>query len=74
MSLVLLTSNWKIVKKGCPQGSTFGPVMWNIFQNDLPVQVMEAAISMYMPMIIKSTRLVNQVWEWKRNFYRMEKG
>ena len=41
------TSDWKIVKKGCPQGSTFGPVMWNIFQNDLPLQVMEAGISMY---------------------------
>ena len=42
-----VTSDWKIVKKGCPQGSTFGPVMWNIFQNDLPMQVMEAGISMY---------------------------
>ena len=42
-----VTSDWKTVLKGCPQGSTFGPVMWNIFQNDLPMQVREASISMY---------------------------
>ena len=43
-----VTSDWKTVLKGCPQGSTSGPVMLNIFQNDLPMQVMEASISMYV--------------------------
>lgn len=34
-----LTSDWKTVLTGCPQGSTFGPLMLNIFQNELPMQV-----------------------------------
>ena len=29
------TSSWKCVKRGCPQGSSFGPLLWNLFQNDL---------------------------------------
>ena len=41
------TSDWKTVVKGCPQCSTFGPLMWNIFQNDLPRQVVGTDISMY---------------------------
>ena len=52
-----ITSDWKTVLKGCPQGWTFGPVMWNTCQNDLSMQVMEASISMYAE-IIKSTWLV----------------
>ena len=28
-------SSWKSVRKGCPQGSSFGPLLWNLFQNDL---------------------------------------
>lgn len=41
------TSDWRTMVKGCPQGSTFGPLMWNIFQNDLPRQVVTTNISMY---------------------------
>ena len=26
---------WKAVKRGCPQGSSLGPVSWNFYQNDL---------------------------------------
>ena len=37
----------KIVVKSCSQRSTFGPLLRNIFQNDLPRQVKEASISMY---------------------------
>ena len=41
-------SDGKIILKRCPQRSTFGPIMWNIFQNNLlPMQGMEASISMY---------------------------
>ena len=30
-------SDWVEVKRDCPQGSTFGPHMWNIFQNDMNI-------------------------------------
>ena len=31
-----MTSDWVVVKRGCLQGSTFGPLIWNIFKNDMP--------------------------------------
>ena len=33
--IVSVTSTWKPLERGCPQGSNFGPLLWNIFQNDL---------------------------------------
>ena len=39
----ILSSAWKLdVKKCCPQGSSFGPLLWNIFQNDLFFEVKTA--------------------------------
>ena len=40
-------SDWVVMKRGCPQGSTFGPLMWNIFQNDLPNIISDANVPMY---------------------------
>ena len=40
------TSSWKCVKRGCPQGSSFGPLLWNLFQNDLTF-VMQSNVSMF---------------------------
>jgi hypothetical protein len=40
------TSTWKWVKRGCPQGSAFGPTLWNLFQNDL-TYVMKSSTYMY---------------------------
>ena len=41
------TSEWKTAVRGCPQGSNFGPLMWNIFQNDLVYSIDQSRISMY---------------------------
>jgi len=30
-----ITSEWREIDRGCPQGSNFGPLIWNIYQNDL---------------------------------------
>ena len=42
-------SDWRKTKKGCPQGSNFGPLMWNIFQNDLMynIQTDKCSVMMY---------------------------
>ena len=42
-----VTSNWKDAVRGCPQGSSFGPLLWNIFQNDMTYIVNDASLSMY---------------------------
>ena len=42
-----MTIDWVVVKRGCLQGSTFGPLMWNIFQNDMPNIISDANVSMY---------------------------
>ena len=30
-----VTSSWKKIKRGCPQGSSLSPMVWSIYQNDL---------------------------------------
>ena len=44
-----VTSGWKSVVRGCPQGSSLpelGPLIWNMFQNDLVFNI-DANISIY---------------------------
>ena len=40
------TSSWKYVDRGCPQGSSFEPLLWNIYQNDL-TYITKSRISMF---------------------------
>ena len=42
-----VTSTWKEQLRGCPQGSPLGPLLWNIFQNDLPLNVHTSNLFMY---------------------------
>ena len=40
-------SKWIEQKRGCPQGSSFGPLLWNLFQNDLSLHRQSASLFMY---------------------------
>ena len=42
-----VTSTWKEMIRGCPQGSSFGPLMWNIFQNDMAYCIKNEDLMMY---------------------------
>ena len=41
------TSEWREMTRGCPKGSSFGPLMWNIFQNDLALHINSGKLNMY---------------------------
>ena len=41
------TSEWKDINRGCPQRSTFGPLLRIIFQNDLTFNVCNCPLSLY---------------------------
>ena len=48
MKLGSVTSQWKNTIRGCPQGSSFGPLLWKsyAFRNDL-AYITEEEISIY---------------------------
>ena len=41
------SSGWYTTTRGCPQGSAFGPLLWNVFQNDLHFSTDENRLFMY---------------------------
>ena len=41
------TSEWKCMRRGCPQETAFGPLLWNMFQNDMSFHVKESDLIMY---------------------------
>ena len=55
-------SDWIISNRGCPQGSSFGPLLWNIFQNDMTYEIKKCA-----QMIISCLCLGNQSKKWRKN-------
>ena len=42
-----LHSTWKEQTRGSPKGSSFGPSLWNLFQNDLPFYAESENLFMY---------------------------
>ena len=41
-------SQWRDVKRGCPQGSNLDPLLWNVFQNDLVYNTNKSKLAMYV--------------------------
>ena len=41
-------SNLYQISRGCPQRSSFNPLLWTLFQNDLPCSITTAKLSMYV--------------------------
>ena len=42
-----IRSEWSKMSRGCPQGSSFGPLLWNLFQNDMTMLVKDTNLFMY---------------------------
>lgn len=49
------TSDWTKTVRRCPQRASFGPLLWNIYQNDMSAHVKNVNLTMYMLMITKCT-------------------
>ena len=41
------TGEWRIMERGCPQGSSFGPLLWNMFQNDMAFHIPDSNLTLY---------------------------
>ena len=42
-----IRSEWSKMSRGCPQGSSFGPLLWNLFQIEITLLVKETNLFMY---------------------------
>ena len=42
-----VVSEWQETRRGCPQGSSFGPLLWNVYQNDLNYLLKNIKLLMY---------------------------
>ena len=42
-----IRSEWSEMSRGCPQGSSDSPLLWNLFQNDMTMLVKDTNLFMY---------------------------
>ena len=47
VKLGTIGSEWSKTSRGCPQGSSFGSLLWNLFQNDRTMLVKDTNLFMY---------------------------
>ena len=47
VELASINSSWHNIRKGCHQGSSFGPLLWNMFQKDLSYSINNCDFSMH---------------------------
>ena len=47
VKLGAIRSEWSKMSRGCPQGSSFGPLLWNVFQNDMAMLVKDTNLFIY---------------------------
>ena len=47
VKLGTIRSEWSEMSRGCSQGSSFGPLLWNLFQNDMTMLVKYTNLFMY---------------------------
>ena len=47
-------SEWRIMECGCPQGSSFGPLFWNMFQNDMAFHIPDSNLTLYEELLTRA--------------------
>ena len=62
-----VVNEWKETTRGCPQGSSFGPLLWNVYQSDLTFLLKNIKLSSWcMSMTTNCTPLEKTPNIWKR--------
>lgn len=62
-----VVNEWKETTRGCPQGSSFGPLLWNVYQSDLTFLLKNIKLSSWcMWMTTNCTPLEKTPNVWKR--------
>ena len=62
-----VVNEWKETTRGCPQGSSFGPLLWNFYQSDLTFLLKNIKLSSWcMSMTTNCTPLEKTPNIWKR--------